>query len=240
MSNIIFGHHPVAEAIESGASIEKILLRQGSKPDRIFGAAREANLPIQFVPEIKLDKLTRGANHQGVVALVAQIRYQNLEEIILAVQATNKMPLFVMLDGVTDVRNFGAIARTAECMGADAIIIPTQGAAAANADAIKASAGALLHIPVCRTDVLVDSLLLLQAYGIFSYAVTEKASQNLFETNLKGSCCLILGAEDKGISAPLLKRADYLIKIPMKGQVSSLNVSVAAAIAIAEAGRQRG
>ena len=239
MSNVIFGHHPVAEAIEAGASIEKILLRQGHKPDRIFGAARKAGLPIQFVPEVRLDKVTRGANHQGVVALISQITYQNLEDVILAVQEKGEMPLFVMLDGVTDVRNFGAIARTAECLGAHALIIPRQGSASVNADAVKTSAGALLHIPVCREDVLMDSLLMLEAYGIFSYAVSEKASQSLYDTHLKGSCCLIMGAEDKGISPQLLKKADYLIKIPMTGQVSSLNVSVAAAITIAEAARQR-
>jgi 23S rRNA (guanosine2251-2'-O)-methyltransferase len=240
MSNVIFGHHSVAEAIEAGASIEKILLRQGLKPERIFAAARKAGLPIQFVPEIKLEKLTKGGNHQGVVALIAPIRYHKLEDIILAVQKKEKMPFFIMLDGITDVRNFGAIARTAECLGVDAIIIPRQGAASVNADAVKTSAGALMHIPVCREDVLLDSLLMLQAYSIFTYAVTEKAKDSLYSTNLKGSCCLILGSEDKGISAPLLKRADYLIKIPMTGQVESLNVSVAAAITIAEAARQRG
>lgn len=240
MSNVIFGHHSVAEAIEAGASIEKILLRQGHKPERIFGLARKAGLPIQFVPEIKLEKMTRGGNHQGVVAMVASVRYHKLEDIILKVQESGKMPFFMMLDGVTDVRNFGAIARTAECLGVDAIIIPRQGSAAVNADAVKTSAGALMHIPVCREDVLVDSLLMLEAYSIFTYAVTEKANESLYNTNLKGSCCLILGSEDKGISAPILKRADYLIKIPMVGQVSSLNVSVAAAITVAEATRQRG
>lgn len=239
MSNVIFGHHPVAEAIEAGASIEKILLRQGHKPERIFGAARKAGLPIQFVPEIKLEKMTRGGNHQGVVALISPIPFHKLEDIILKVQEEGRLPFFVMLDGVTDVRNFGAIARTAECLGADALIIPRQGTASVNADAVKTSAGALMHIPVCREDVLLDSLLMLQAYSIFTYAVTEKAKESLYDTNLKGSCCLILGSEDKGISAPILKRADYLIKVPMLGQVSSLNVSVAAAIAISEAARQR-
>jgi 23S rRNA (guanosine2251-2'-O)-methyltransferase len=239
VKNFIYGHHPVAEAIEAGTSIEKILLRKGYKPERIMRLANEAKLPVQFVPEIKLDKLSRNGAHQGVAAFVSAIVYHKLEETILSLQEKEESPLFVMLDGVTDVRNFGAIARTAECLGVHALIVPKQGGAAANGDAVKTSAGALHHISVCREENLVDSLMLLQAYGIPSFACTEKAQESIYDTDFSGPCCLIMGAEDKGISTSLIKRAEKLVKIPLYGQVSSLNVSVATALVLGEAVRQR-
>ncbi|MCL4136772.1 UNVERIFIED_CONTAM: hypothetical protein GTU68_057615 [Idotea baltica] len=192
-----------------------------------------------MVPEVRLEKLAPNANHQGVIGILSAITYQPLEEVILSVIGKGEIPFFMALDGVTDVRNFGAIARTAECMGAHALIIPAHGSAAVNADAVKTSAGALHHLPVCREAHLVDSLMLLQAYDIKSVACTEKASDTIHQVDLKTPSCLIMGSEEKGISSSILKRADHLVRIPMYGKVGSLNVSVAAGMIMAEAVRQR-
>ncbi|RMG68072.1 MAG: 23S rRNA (guanosine(2251)-2'-O)-methyltransferase RlmB [Bacteroidetes bacterium] len=242
-ANVIYGIHAVIEALQAGQSVEKVLIRTDNRHDRLRelrSLAEEVRVPLQYVPVERLDRLTRGANHQGAAAQLATITYQDLEPLILAVQERGEVPLLVMLDGVTDVRNFGAIARTAECMGAHGLIVPLRGAAGVNGEAIRASAGALHHLPVCREANLVDSLLLMQAYGIHSVGVTEKTEQTLFDLDLTQPTCLILGAEDKGISAPLLRRAGQLARIPMQGQVSSLNVSVAAGMALLETARQRG
>lgn len=240
--NIIYGVHPVIEAIEAGSPVDKIMVRKGNNHGRIGemrNLARDKNIPFQVVPEEKIQRMVPDGIHQGVVAFIAAISYQPLEEIIITVTDRGETPFFIMLDGVTDVRNFGAIARTAECLGAHAVIVPTQGAAAGNADAIKVSAGALHHLPVCRVNNLVDAMLMLEAYGIETLACTEKSEQHIFGTDLTGPLCVIMGAEDKGISNPILKRATWLAGIPMKGKVSSLNVSVAAGILMAEVFRQR-
>lgn len=238
--NLIYGYHPIVEALEAGKTIDKILLKKGSKAGRIIDMAKARDIPIQEVPEASLNRFSRGSNHQGAIAFVAAITYQKLEDIILKLEASKEKALFVMLDGVTDVRNFGAIARSAECMGAHAIVVPTRGAAAGNADAVKTSAGALNHIPVCREVNLVDAVLLMQSYGVAVVSCTEKASQNIFEEDFTGPTCIILGSEDKGISSTLIKRSDKQVKIPLVGKVSSLNVSVAAGMALSEALRQRG
>jgi 23S rRNA (guanosine2251-2'-O)-methyltransferase len=241
-SNLTYGIHPIIEAIEAGQGIDKIFVRKGSTHGRLQElqrVARHNGIPVQMVPDAKIQRLAGEANHQGVVAIMAKIEYQSLEEIILQLQEKEETPLLVMLDGVTDVRNFGAIARTAECMGAHAIVIPSQGSAAANADAIKVSAGALHHLPVCREKLLLDSLLLLQSYGIRTVGCTEKASESIYEQDFTVPTCLIMGSEEKGISKPILKRVDVLARIPLQGQVESLNVSVAAGMVMAEAMRQR-
>lgn len=240
--NLIYGIHAVIEAIQAGQSVEKVLIRTDNRHDRLRELrklAEEARIPLQYVPEERLDRVTRGANHQGAAAQLATITYHDLEPLVLAVQERGEVPLFVMLDGVTDVRNFGAIARTVECMGAHGLIVPLRGAAAVNGEAIRASAGALHHLPICREANLVDCILLLQAYGIQSVACTEKAEAPLFDLDLVQPLCLIFGAEDKGISTPLLRRAGHLVRIPMQGQVASLNVSVAVGMALMEASRQR-
>lgn len=238
--SIIFGHHPVAEALESGATVEKVLLRQGIRPERIMAQVRKREIPVQYVPDVTLDRLAKGGNHQGVLAYISAVTYQNVEEVLLALQEKGANPLFVMLDGVTDVRNFGAIVRTAECMGAHAIIVPASGSAPANGEAVKASAGALLRLPLCRTNHLADSIMLLQSYGVAIVALSEKAADSLFDADLSGPLCLLLGSEDRGVSGALLRRVERLVRIPMQGKIASLNVSVAAGMALLETSRQRG
>lgn len=240
--NIVYGIHAVKEAIDAEKSIEKILVKTGTLHERVkelVAYARSRNIPVQYVPDEKLTALCRDDKHQGVMAQIAQVEYQSVEQVLTDVMDRGETPLFVMLDGVTDVRNFGAIARVAECMGAHAVIVPAKGTAAANGEAMKASAGALHHLPVCRENNLVDVVLLLQSYGIQTVASTEKAHDSLYEIDFTQPICIVLGSEDKGINNALLRRLDRMAKIPMRGQVSSLNVSVAAGIMLAEACRQR-
>ncbi|MEM6767664.1 MAG: 23S rRNA (guanosine(2251)-2'-O)-methyltransferase RlmB [Bacteroidota bacterium] len=243
-SQIIFGIHPVMEALKTNASLEKIFYKkEGNLHERLKDIrvlANEKNIPIQYIPEFKLKDMSGDPNHQGVVAQLSAITYQPLEKTILQIKEQKEQPLFLMLDGVTDVRNFGAMARTAECMGVDAIIVPAQGSAAANGVAVKVSAGALHHIPICRTNHLVDAIMLMQAYGIRTVAVSEKAEMTLYELAVDVAMCLIMGAEDKGVSKQVLKRTDQKIRIPMYGKVESLNVSVAAGIVMSEVVRRRG
>ncbi|MEM7654535.1 MAG: 23S rRNA (guanosine(2251)-2'-O)-methyltransferase RlmB [Bacteroidota bacterium] len=243
-NSLIYGVHPVVEALASGSSLDKIFIRRGNEHGRIGEVrklAKEKGIPVQFVPEEKLRRLVKDpeARHQGIVAQVSNIPYQELETVILGLEEQAQVPLFVLLDGVTDVRNFGAIARTAECMGAQAIIVPATGSAPMNGDAVKTSAGALYHLPVCRVDHLVDAILLLQAYGIRSVACTERAAGLVFEEDLTQPTCLLLGSEEKGISDSLLKRCEAQAKVPLQGKVASLNVSVAAGMVLLEAMRQR-
>ncbi|MEL6190590.1 MAG: 23S rRNA (guanosine(2251)-2'-O)-methyltransferase RlmB [Bacteroidota bacterium] len=242
-SQIIYGIHPVLEALKTDASIEKLFYKkEGNLHERlkdIRALANEKNIPIQYIPEFKLKDMSRDTNHQGVVAQLSAITYKPLEQTILQIKEQKENPVFLMLDGITDVRNFGAIARTAECMGIDAIIVPSQGSAAANGTAVKVSAGALYHIPICRTNHLVDAIMLMQAYGIQSVAVSEKAEMSLYELEVDKALCLIMGAEDKGVSKQVLKRTDQKIRIPMYGKVESLNVSVAAGIVMSEVVRRR-
>ncbi|MEO0469982.1 MAG: 23S rRNA (guanosine(2251)-2'-O)-methyltransferase RlmB [Bacteroidota bacterium] len=240
--NQIYGLHSVIEALEAGKEIDKILIRKDNSHGKLADVrrlAKETAIPLQWVPEQRLYKMVGDVNHQGIVALLSNISYQPLEELIMRLQGEGKKPFLIMLDGITDVRNFGAIARTAECMGAHAVIIPTHGSASVQADAIKTSAGALNHLPVCREQNLVDSLMLMQAYGIEAVALTEKADSALFDMDLSGPLCIIMGSEERGISKQLLRRTPHLAAIPMQGQISSLNVSVAAGMAILEAVRQR-
>lgn len=240
--NLVYGIYPVIEALEAGRSLEKVMISRAGTHDRIKdirSGAAAVGVPVQIVPEETLQRICPEANHQGVVAIAAAITYHPLEETLLRVIDAGATPFFVLLDGITDVRNFGAIARAAECLGAHALIVPDKGAAAGNADAVKVSAGALNHLPVCRVAHLVDALLILQAYGVQTLALTEKARDSIYEADLKGPRCLILGSEESGISPALLKRADALVQIPMQGQIASLNVSVSAGIAMSEVLRQR-
>lgn len=240
---IIFGIHPILEALEAGKSVEKILIRQErgehARIQTIKNLAREEDIPIQWVPEVKIDQLSRGGSHQGVLAFLSAITYQTLDEIIIAIEERGAPPLLLMLDGVTDVRNFGAIARTALCMGVHGIIVPTKGSAAIQGDAIKTSVGALHHIPVCRVKHVLDAFYVMQTYGIKGVACTEKASESVFDMNFLEPTCLIFGSEEKGISKQLLKRVDHLAKIPIQGPVTSLNVSVAVGMVLMEVGRQK-
>lgn len=239
----IYGLHPVIEALDAGANIDKIYIKRemgGPRIQTIQNKAKELQVPVVRVPEIKLEQLAGPqSQHQGVVAVVAAIRYLPLEEIIISAQERGEALLLVMLDGVTDVRNVGAIARTAECMGAHALIIPYRGGASINADAVKVSAGALNHLPVCRVDSLLITLKLLPNYGIHIIASTEKAEKSIYQMDFAEHVCILMGSEESGIEANHLRYASELVKIPMLGKVSSLNVSVATGMILSEVVRQR-
>ncbi|HDR67921.1 MAG TPA: 23S rRNA (guanosine(2251)-2'-O)-methyltransferase RlmB [Bacteroidaceae bacterium] len=239
--NIIFGVRAIIEALEAGKEIEKVLVKQGSGSDifrEMIRMLRERQTVIQHVPAEKLNRITR-KNHQGVIAYLSEVSYSDLSLLIPGIYEAGESPLVLILDQITDVRNFGAIARSAECAGVHAIVIPKRGSAMINADAVKTSAGALHKIPVCRFDNLIDALKLLKENGLQIFASTEKANTVLFRADLGGPAAIILGSEDRGISPELVKHADHLISIPMKGTISSLNVSVAAGIILFEAIRQR-
>ncbi|MDP4205109.1 MAG: 23S rRNA (guanosine(2251)-2'-O)-methyltransferase RlmB [Bacteroidota bacterium] len=241
-NEMIFGLRATMEAIEAGKEIEKILIRRELKGElyqEFFTLVRKKDMPYQFVPGETLDRLTL-KNHQGVIAFISPIVYHDIAEITSSLLEQGKNPLFLILDKITDVRNFGAIARSAECAGVDAIIIPEQGSARVGADAIKTSAGALHTIPVCRHKNLIDVVMLLQQSGVRVVAATEKGSTPYFESDFKEPLAIILGSEDKGIEPRLLRMADELIQIPIKGRIASLNVSVAASLMVYEAVRQRG
>jgi 23S rRNA (guanosine2251-2'-O)-methyltransferase len=240
-SSIIFGLHPVNEAIRSGKPIDKVLIKHGFKNEMVpglFPALREQNIPFQYVPVEKLNRLT-AKNHQGIIALTSEVEYTDLEKLIPLLFEQAKLPAVVILDGITDVRNVGAIARSAECAGFDAMIIPAKGSAQINADAIKTSAGALNTLPVCRVNVLQDAAKYLHESGFQLIAATEKAEEFIYKPDFTKPVAIIMGAEDTGIDPKLLKMADMLVKIPMYGTIQSLNVSAAASIIFYEIVRQR-
>ena len=238
--NLIFGMHPLLEALEAGREIDKILLKRGLRSEevsRISTLARERTIPLQIVPEERLTRLTR-KQHQGVIAFISEIEYTPLETLIPMLYEAGRSPFVLLLDGLTDVRNFGAIARTAECAGADALIIPERGSVTVTADAIKTSAGALHRLPVCRVSSIMSAVSLLQASGLKIVAASEKARDVYTETELRLPLGLVLGAEDEGVSEEVLRRADHIVRIPQVGAIGSLNVSVAAGILIYEIVRQ--
>ena len=238
----VYGARAVMESIEAGRRIDKVLVRKGLESDLrkdVIALAQQHKIPVQVVPPETIDRIARGGNHQGVLAFTGVIQYADLEEIIIGVRERGEAPLLVMLDQVSDVRNFAAIARSAECMGVHAIIIPEQGAARINAEAMKISAGALNYLPVCRINHLMDAINLLHSYGVAVMALDEKAQNNVFDCPLAEPICLLLGSEDQGINPRLLRSADHLAKIPMYGNISSLNVSVATGMVLLEAARQR-
>ncbi|GET23842.1 23S rRNA (guanosine(2251)-2'-O)-methyltransferase RlmB [Prolixibacter sp. NT017] len=240
-STYVFGTRAVIEAIKSGKEIEKILVRKGLSNElsrELFSLVREMDIPVQNVPVERIDRITR-KNHQGVLAFLSPITYQKLENIIPGIYEKGEVPLLLVLDKISDVRNFGAIARSAEVAGAHAIVVPEKGAAQVNADALKTSAGALNMIPVCRVKSLRETIVFLQESGLRILAATEKGDKNYFETSMQEPTAILMGAEDKGIEPELLKLADEWVKIPQFGQIASLNVSVAASVLIFEAVRQR-
>ena len=239
--NFIYGIHPVIEALKSGKEIEKIMIQKGLRGEgfqQLHTLVREMEIPIQFVPLEKLDRMTR-QNHQGVVAMISEISYQKIETILPSVYEQGKVPLVLVLDRITDVRNLGAIARTAECSGVDAILIPEKGSAQVNQDAIKTSAGALYKVPVCRYSSARESVTFLKNSGLKIIAATEKANSDYTDVDMTQPLALILGSEESGISAELLGMADELIQIPILGEIQSLNVSVAAGVILYEILRQR-
>lgn len=240
-STVIYGLRPVIEAIDSDTQIVRVLIQNGlggPLAGELKGRIHSKNIPFQFVPAEKLNRLTKG-NHQGVVALISPIAFQQAMELIPRLAETKEAPLLLMLDHVTDVRNFGAIVRTAECTGADAVIIPDHGTAQVGDDAVKTSSGALLRVPICREHNLKTVLHLARQCGMQVVAATEKGATDYLEVNFTRPTLLIVGSEETGISPDLLKMADYRAKLPIMGQVQSLNVSVATAVFLYEALRQR-
>jgi 23S rRNA (guanosine2251-2'-O)-methyltransferase len=239
--DIVYGIHSIEEAIASNTEIEKILVRKDYENESIKRILQEAyalNIPIQKVPVQKINAITR-KNHQGILAFISTIMYASLDNIIHETFRQAKDPLLLMLDRVTDVRNFGAISRTAEGLGFNAIILPSRGGALINQEAMKASAGALSHIPVCRVKNLAGTLQYLQNHGIRVIACTEKAEELLYQKNLTGPLALVLGSEGEGISREILDVCNETARIPMYGKISSYNVSVSMAIAGSEIVRQR-
>ena len=239
--DFIFGIRAVIEAIGSGKEIDKILIKQGLSGDlfkELFEKIREYQIPFQYVPIEKINRVSR-KNHQGVLAFVSPVTFYDLENFLPSIFEAGRSPLILVLDQVTDVRNFGAIVRTAECAGVDAILIPEKGAARINADAVKTSAGALHLMPVCRTRDLKRSLVFLKESGLKILAATEKAVLNYTQTDLRGPVAIIMGSEEYGIDQQILQLADTPVKIPIFGKIESLNVSVAAGLLIYEAVRQR-
>ena len=239
-NNLIFGIRPVVEAIEAGREIEKLYIRKGAE-GQLMTELRDLCLRhrvrVQEVPVEKLNRLVRG-NHQGVVAQIAAIAYVQLDDILERVP-DDETPLVVVFDGVTDVRNFGAIARSAECAGAHGLIAPLKNSAPVNAEAIRASAGALTTIPVCRVGSIRNTLKTLQAAGFQVVAATEKSRQLLYDADLRRPTALVMGAEETGISKEVLKLCDERLAIPLIGRIESLNVSAAAAVMLFEVVRQR-
>ena len=241
-STKIFGLRAIIEAIKSGKEIEKVYLQkelQGGLIHELNGLIKANHISFSFVPVEKLNTLLKNKNHQGAVAKISSISFSNLEQIIETVLEKDTQPLFLLLDQINDVRNVGAIIRTAECTGVDAVIIPTQGSAPINADTVKTSAGAVFKIPICKVNHILDAVYQLQAVGVQIIAITEKSHQSVFEIDFKKPTAIVLGSEHKGISNSVMKVIDEKGKIPLLGTIASLNVSVAGGIALYEAIRQR-
>jgi 23S rRNA (guanosine2251-2'-O)-methyltransferase len=239
--NIIFGLRPVIEAIDSGREIEKLYIQSGLKGDlyhQLIMMVKKGRIPYQYVPVSKLNNLTM-KNHQGVVCILSSIIYQPIEHLLPALYEQGKAPFLLVLDRITDVRNFGAIVRTAECAGFDGIIIPAKGSAQINADAVKTSAGALFKIPVHRSLNLWKTIVFLKNSGLRIIASTEKAEQPYHTLDYTGPVAIIMGSEESGISQELLKLADSTAGIPLHGEIKSLNVAIAAGVIMFEAAKQR-
>lgn len=238
---MIFGTRAVMEAVRAGREIEKIFIQAGLNNDLIkelIVVAKEHDVPLSFTPQQKLNKLST-KNHQGVICLLSAVKYAVIEDLIDHAYANGKEPFFLILDRITDVRNFGAIVRTAECAGLTGVIIPDKGNAPLTADAMKTSAGALSYLPICRARDLKKAIQTLKENGIQILACTEKGSQALYEVDMKSPIALLLGSEEDGITPMLLREVDHLVKIPMFGSIGSLNVSVSAGIALYEVIRQK-
>ena len=237
----LYGIRAVLEAIEANKSLEKIFLQKGLKGDLYFKLEKkikEKNLSFSYVPVEKLNRLTIN-NHQGVVATISPISFFNLDELVTTVKNNKQNPIFIVLDQLSDVRNFGAIIRTAECTGVDGIIIPKSGSAPINGDTIKTSAGAVFNIPICKVDHIKDAIYYFNTSDIITVAATEKTENSIYDINFKKGCAIIMGSEGKGVSPSVLKIVDTKAKLPMYGKIASLNVSVACGVFLYEMVRQR-
>lgn len=241
-SEYIFGLRAVIEAIEAGKDIDKVLIRKdlaGSDlSHELLEKIREYGIVVQRVPLEKLNRITM-KNHQGVIALLSAVGYYDLEQMIPSIYDEGMLPFILLLDGITDNRNFGAIARTAECAGVDAIVIPERHSVSVNADAVKTSAGALLHIPVCRVRTISSAVKFLKESGVTVIGATEKGAESYTASDFTGPVAIVMGAEDTGISPEVLRQCDRLAAIPIIGSIGSLNVSVAAGVMMYETVRQR-
>lgn len=237
----IFGIRAVIEAVQAGENIDKVFVQKGLKGElshELEGVLRKQRLNFSYVPVEKLNKLT-SKNHQGVVAQIAPITFWDIEELVTKVTESGKTPLFLLLDQLSDVRNFGAIIRTAECTGVDGIIIQKKGGAPVNGDTIKTSAGAVFKMRICKVDHIKDAMFYMQASGIKVIAATEKTEDLMYDVSFKEPCAIIMGSEGKGINPSVLKLVDAKAKLPLLGEIGSLNVSVACGAFLYEALRQR-
>ena len=237
-TDIVFGIHPIIELIRSGKTISKLLIKRGMKHRGILEIISRYRIPFQMVPIEKLHKIT-SKNHQGIIAYISPINFVSLENILPKIFEQGKFPLILILDNITDVRNLGAIIRTAECAGVDAIIIPERGSAQITTDVLKTSVGALAYIPICREKNIINTINTLKCNGLEIFACSQKAKKNLYASQFNVPAAIILGSEEKGISSALLERADYSVCIHMKGKIDSLNVSVATGVILFEVLRQR-
>ncbi len=239
--NLIYGLRAVMESVKAGGHFERVFIQKtlkGNLYKELMDALHRTKIPISKVPVERINKLTR-KNHQGVVALISPIDYQSMENLIPTLYEQGRTPLLLILDEITDVRNFGALARTSECLGVDGIIIPVKGGAQVNEDAVKTSAGAFNYVPVCREENLQEAVSFLQRSGIKVIACSEKIKNPLHREDLTCPTAVIMGSEERGIAPALLEQADAICKIEMHGKIASLNVSVAAGMVFYEAQRQR-
>jgi len=237
----IYGIRAVIEAIKSNENIDKIFIQRGLRGEQsneLEGLVKSKRLNTSYVPVQKLNRLTKN-NHQGVVAQISPIEFHDLDNLITEVNETNENPIFLLLDQLSDVRNFGAIIRTAECTGVSGIIIQKKGGAPVNGDTIKTSAGAIFKIPICKVDHIKDAVFHMQASGIKVIAATEKSNQTIYDISFKVPCAIVMGSEGKGINPSILKVVDEKAKLPIMGDIESLNVSVACGAFLYEAVRQR-
>ena len=240
-TNTIFGIYPIKEALASQVVFDKVYIQKGIDSDKIEMLIKDlekANVPVNIVPFEKLNRLTKG-NHQGIVALTSPVAFQSLENVVERALDSNNIPLFLVLDQITDVRNFGAILRTAECTGVDAVIIQKSGGAPVSGDTVKTSAGAIFKIPICKVEHIKDAIFYLQGSGITTIAATEKTQTEIYSVDLKRPLAIIMGSEGKGVSKSVLGLVDEKASLPLLGEINSLNVSVACGAFLYEVTRQR-
>lgn len=239
--DFIYGAWPVMEALKASKEFEKVLIQHGLRNEvikEVISELKHLDIPFQFVPIEKLNRVTR-KNHQGIIAYLSPVTFSRIEQLLPAIYEKGEDPFLLILDKITDVRNFGAILRTASCTGVHAVVIPVKGSALLNSDTVKSSAGAIYTLPICRSENLKDSIEYLKNSGLKILAATEKGEEVYYNEKLTGPVALIMGSEGEGISPEYLKRSDLLVRIPMVGTIDSLNVSVAAGVLLYEIFRQR-
>ncbi|MDG2080712.1 MAG: 23S rRNA (guanosine(2251)-2'-O)-methyltransferase RlmB [Bacteroidales bacterium] len=239
--NVVIGIRPVIEAIKADKEIDRVFIQNGLKSEQfreLMTLLKSLNIPYKYVPIVKLNRITR-KNHQGIIAYVSPVDFSSIDELIPSIYERGEEPFILILDKITDVRNFGAILRTAESVGINGVLIPSQGAALLNSGTIKSSAGAIFNVTICRTDNLKLTIDFLKNSGLKIVSATEKGAELYHKSDLRGPIAIIMGSEDSGVSQEYLKRSDEKLMIPMVGKTESLNVSVAAGIILFEALRQR-